>query len=195
MSTERDKDARAAMSAIVRAGSAARWNGTGVGEGTTFSWPAADDVVRFATVVADAMEAERTRRAGAPADPFFIGAAVTCDCGAPNFCEPGRVGEVVAIDKDDPRSVDMRYRGSTTYHRTDKARLFTGRTPPDWRDDTPPSPDLASLQAENAKLRAVAEAAATLALWGGVPRVPQWQPLVNALDAALPGWRTTKETP
>ena len=61
-----------------------------------------------------------------------------------------------------------------------------------------PAPDVAALQAENAKLRAVAEAAAQHARWTGWPLLsapadafhPVVAELLAAIDIALPGWRT-----
>lgn len=121
--SQRERDARAAMREIIRVTCASQWHQE-AGR-LDYSMPSGEHIAKLANEVADAMAAERAKRAEAAAVPVSFAPA--------------------------------------------------------------PAPDIAALQAENSKLLAVAEAAAEVAQGRSAC-------LLDALDAAMPGWRT-KETP
>lgn len=168
--SQRDRDARAAMAAIIKAGTASKWIDAADGSrALLYSLPPIEDITTKASIIADAMEAERRKRTKAEAPkPGVSDAPITST-------ELQHPVVLAAIEAARREGRDAGLRDAAEWFRRD------GNPP------THPAPDLASLQA-------VAEAAVRLALWGGLPKVPQWQPLINALDRAQPGWRS-KETP
>lgn len=179
--SQRDRDARAAMREAMR--SDFRHSPNLAPGQTMASYVSA--IAEQAWRVADAMQTERAKRerAEAPAPEHHachaeIAAAMRegRDAGLREVREALRQAAVNPDDADD-------YEG-----------LMAGVILVDGllRTSPAPAPDVESLRAELAKLRVVAEAAEVLTKRGGIPGddVPLWAPMLKALDAWAPGWRT-----
>lgn len=182
MSSERDKDARTALRVVLRAVL------TGDVDGPVTPAELAQDVWNYA----DAMESERRKRTEAEAPMAGDPDDAEREQATRDARDAGwHAGELAAARREGRdaglrEALHIAWMRDAEVVRDEIARRIDGAPPEKF-------PDVASLQA-------VAEAAAWLQRWrksdGPVNEGMQADiAMTEALDRALPGWRTSKETP